>query len=258
MEEIIANDILNDKILMNILFLVAYQIIISIISYKVLERYSWKENAIANLVITLGVSFIKLNGLDFIKILTTAIVQTATMVVVENYMYNKDYDIRDYIFRTTFLNTFAAGGEIMTCLLWVASDSIIKTFGLIILLVLGVNTLGYIILSGGQSSGILMLIDSVVYVIVLFVFFKIAGIDMDMILSTTTTTNNVLKLIMLCVAFGIVTAVSDKGAYEETEDMKGYMVIGSLKTYAANMTIVLGIYIYLLHSIAQLFSEISF
>ena len=109
MEEIMAEAFINNKVVMNLLFLIAYEVIISIISYKILEQYSWKETIMANCIITLGVSLIKLHGLGLIRILITVLVQTATMVAIEIYMYNKEYEFKDYILRTSSLNLFAFG-----------------------------------------------------------------------------------------------------------------------------------------------------
>ena len=258
MFEIIANDIMSNKLAVNLLFLIAYEIIISLISYKVLERYSWKECLIANIIITFAVTIIKLKPLGLFKIILISVIQSGIMQVLENYMYNKDYDIRDYILRTTFLNISALGGCISTCLLWSGANGVgtlIKLFGIIIAIIVGINALGYVLLNGQQENGLLILVDSVIYIIGLLLLLKSQGIDINTITQSTETVNSLIKLICLCVVFGIITAITCRSVYDETDEFNKYLIISSFKTYAIDMTIYLGIFVYLMNSVASVFAS---
>lgn len=233
------------------LFIFIYEIIMSIISYKILERYSWKECLIAIIILNFGISIIS-NRANFFRILITSIIESGIMMVVYLYIYNKDYDERDYIFRASFLNIFAFCGYMLTSSLLSSSHGfgeIIKVFGMILLFIVGLNALGYVMQKGEHGNGVLILVDSVIYMIVLLVLMKKQGVVLGNITKSAGAISMLLKLIIFCIVSGSTTAIIDKGAYEETDNIKSYLVISCLKKYAVDATILTGMVMYLMSKV---------
>ena len=81
----------------------------------------------------------------------------------------------------------------MACILWAMTDSVIKTFGLLIIFVIAINAIGYVLMESGQGSGLIILLDCVIYIVAAIMISKSNGGNLLDLTKSSETINTFLK-----------------------------------------------------------------